>query len=551
MDDLNKKERDQKLAELQRKGLESSIEREAQSRNMPYINVSANPRAVSKDALSAVDFEDSKRAQLVPLELKHTNISLGLVEPSNAESKKVISELEEKGFTVTQVLISRPSLERALKEYKNVPKERSDIGDTIEISSGRTLPKTLEELRLKFENTVQTSTSDLLEILHGTALYLGASDIHLEPQESGGRVRLRIDGILEDVAIVSEEVYEHLMSRIKVISRIPLNIPTTAHDGRYSVVFSEGEAEVRVSILPSPNGQYVVLRLLNPNAISLKVDELGLEKDLWDLMEPELNRSNGIILTTGPTGSGKTTTLYAFLSYLHKPDVKIITLENPIEYHLEGISQTQIETEKGYGFSDGVRAALRHDPDIILVGEIRDSETAEAALHASLTGHLVFSTLHTNDAAGAIPRFLDLNAKAEILSSALRAIIAQRLVRKLCQDCKKRLEGKAYESALEKVTKELAAYPALAVDEGSRPELFEAVGCERCGSTGFKGRLGIFEILVVTPDLEELINRSPAHHDVLEYGLSHGFQSMYINGLRKVLAGLTTVDEIERVVDSH
>ena len=475
---------------------------------------------------------------------------MGVVDPDNSETQHVIGRLEQAGFSVTSTLISLPSFVRSLQEYDHIPQKREEIGDTVTIQNTSTLLATLPLLKAAVPSLAAESTSALFEALLDAGLETGASDIHIEPTDTGAHLRLRVDGILEDVGIVSSDVYDRLLSRIKVIAHIPLNVVTMAHDGRFTITKNAKEAEVRVSILPSPGGEYVVLRLLNPDAVALKVEELGLEENLWTRLKPELARPNGIILTTGPTGSGKTTTLYAFLSYLTSPEVKIITLENPIEYHVEGISQTQIEDTKGYGFADGLRAALRHDPDIILVGEIRDSETAEAALNAALTGHLVFSTLHTNDAAGAIPRFLDLNAKAAILSSALRVVIAQRLVRRLCEKCKHPLTGPAYKEVRDKIVNAFNARPLLGYSIEGEPALFTAVGCAVCSGSGYRGRAGVFELIITDPEFEKLVSSSPTHQEVASYAEAKGFESMYINGLRKVVAGITSFEEVERVAAS-
>ncbi len=540
-------EREQKLRELHRSGAESSLEREAKQRGMPYTNISGDPRQLKRDVIALIPQDDAERGRIVALEKQQNNLRVGVVDPDNTETLQVMRRLSEQGFVATPVLISPPSFSRALEEYKQIPRTRDDIGDTVHIGTTTPSTSTLVSLKEAAPKAAEESTSALFELLLASGLELGASDLHIEPTDSGARLRLRLDGILQDVATITPDVYRRLLSRIKVVAHIPLNITSTAHDGRFTVARNTREAEVRVSILPSPEGEYLVLRLLNPDAVALSVSELGLEQDLWDALRPQLELPNGIVLTTGPTGSGKTTTLYAFLAYLKKPEVKIVTLENPIEYHLDGISQTQIEDKKGYGFAEGIRATLRHDPDIILVGEIRDGETAETALHAALTGHLVLSTLHTNDAAGAVPRFLDLNAKPPILASALRAVIAQRLVRRLCDACKKPLEEGEYQKVFTEIEGAFQKHPQLLPSLEKRPPIFAAKGCIVCSETGYQGRAGVFELLVADAAFEELLSRSPTHHEVQTYADERGFQSMYINGLRKVVQGSTTLDEVHRV----
>lgn len=540
------REREEKLAQLQQAGEEAAIQRMAQQQGIPYANITENPRILNHEAMVLVTKDVAERARIVPLSMQHTSIRVGVVDPHNEETRSALRQLEQRGYTTTPVLISLASLQRGLEEYAHVtpPQEKEPSGVLTITKEGS---HSLETLREKLAKEAPLDTTKLLALLADAGLALNASDIHIEPTEAGARLRLRLDGVLEDIGSISQETYKHLVSRLKVLASIPLNVTTRAHDGRFTIARPTQEAEVRLSILPSPEGEYVVLRLLNPNAVALEVDDLGIEEDIWEPLKKTLTNPNGIILTTGPTGSGKTTTLYAFLKYLNNPDVKIITLENPIEYHLDGISQTQIDTKDEYGFAKGVRAALRHDPDIMLVGEIRDQETADAALNASLTGHLVFSTLHTNDAVGAIPRFLDLNAKASILSSALRTVIAQRLVRRLCDECRIQLEGDEYTKTLQEITEAFEHYPSLPAPKEDAPLYKAGSGCDKCSGTGYRGRTGIFEVLMMTDDLERLVASSPSHRDVLDHALSHGFQTMYVNGLRKVVRGITSLEEVRRI----
>jgi type II secretory ATPase GspE/PulE/Tfp pilus assembly ATPase PilB-like protein len=327
-----------------------------------------------------------------------------------------------------------------------------------------------------------------------------------------------------------------------------LNIHDKAQDGRFTIKMREFDVEVRVSVIPGPNGENIVMRLLSPKNISLDLTTLGFRKDVYEYILKEIRRPNGMLITTGPTGSGKTTALYAFLKEVTDPEVKIITLEDPIEYHLTGVTQTQVETERGYTFADGLRAILRQDPDIVLVGEIRDKETAEIALHAALTGHIVFSTLHTNDAAGAIPRFIDMGANPTILSAALIDIMAQRLLRRICLACKE--EYKPNETEKQKIKIALSNLPKTVevplIDENIK--LYRGKGCPACNNTGYKGRIAIFEVIPVDMDIERLITKLPSHADVLEMAKKKGFISMYQDGMIKVVEGVSTLEELESVV---
>jgi type II secretory ATPase GspE/PulE/Tfp pilus assembly ATPase PilB-like protein len=306
-----------------------------------------------------------------------------------------------------------------------------------------------------------------------------------------------------------------------------------------------GDIEVRVSILPGPYGESVVMRLLNPKSINVPLEELGIPKKLLSVLQEEINRPDGMILTTGPTGSGKTTTLYAFLKKIYNPEVKIITIEDPIEYHLQGIVQSQVN-DKGYNFAEGLRAAVRQDPDIIMVGEIRDNETASMAIDSALTGHLVFSTLHTNDAAGTFPRLIDLGVNPKVLTSAIRIAMAQRLVRKLCVFCKKEitLDGS--------IKKDIEDTLSSIEDKSEIPQnvdkMWVSVGCEKCHNTGYKGRIGIYEAIRTNGVIETAIENNPSEREIWNAAKGQGILTMKQDGVLKVLSGTTSFEELQRVI---
>ncbi|KKW15510.1 MAG: hypothetical protein UY54_C0008G0001, partial [Parcubacteria group bacterium GW2011_GWA2_50_10b] len=321
-----------------------------------------------------------------------------------------------------------------------------------------------------------------------------------------------------------------------------------AQDGRFSIKLDAAEIEVRTSLLPGPYGESVVLRVLNPDAISVELEHLGIHPKLMTILQKEIKKPNGMILTTGPTGSGKTTTLYAFLKKIYTPEIKVITIENPIEYHIEGIVQTQAEAEKGYTFAEGLRSALRQDPDVIMVGEIRDEETAGVAVNAALTGHLVLSTLHTNNAAGSFPRLLDLGINPKVMSSAVNISIAQRLVRTLCQACKKEtvLEGREKEL----VEKILAGITDQSYLEGVQKEKhWTSVGCPECNGLGYKGRIGVYEAILVDNEIEKAVIANPSERDIREAAKKQDLLTLEQDGILKVLNGVTTLEELGRVVN--
>ncbi len=400
-----------------------------------------------------------------------------------------------------------------------------------------------EVLRLKKSYRI----SRILEIILAGAMATDASDIHLEPEEGYVRLRYRLDGMLTNILEFDKETYGLLLSRIKLISNLKLNLKG-AQDGRFSIKIKESEIEIRTSLLPGGYGEAVVLRVLNPKAISVPIEELGIGPRLMEIVNHELNKPNGMLLNTGPTGSGKTTTLYAFLKKVHTPEIKIITIEDPIEYHLPGIVQTQTDEKKNYTFVEGLRSALRQDPDVIMVGEIRDDETAQIAINSALTGHLVFSTLHTNTAAGTFPRLIDLGVDAKIISSALNIAMAQRLVRKLCQSCKKEipLEGRTKE-ILTKIVDGIADKTYL--ENIKMDKVFQNVGCDKCNMTGFKGRVGIYEAILMDENIEKIIRENPSEREIKKVAAPQNILDLRQDGTLKILQGITTLEELERVVD--
>ncbi|MBI4118893.1 MAG: type II/IV secretion system protein [Parcubacteria group bacterium] len=546
-------QREDKLSAVHREEEEKAAERRAQESGFNYINLSAVP--IARDSLGFIPEKDARRTQTVVIQKKGQTLKIGAADPTNQETKQLLEQLQAQGFETEVFIISVSALKRAWGEFKFLPSQTKGGTTTGEISledigNFQKELVTFDSLKDKINKIDRGNTGLLLEIFLGGALNLEASDIHIEPEKDKVRIRFRLDGVLQLAGVITNNIYQLLLSRIKLLSGLQINIQDMPQGGRFTIKEKGGkgeereiEIEVRTSVLPGAWGEYIVLRILNPNAIRLEVKDLGIRDYLWQLLEKELKKNSGIILVTGPTGSGKTTTLYAFLKHLNQPGIKIVTLEDPIEYHLEGVNQSQIEPEKKYTFAQGLRSVLRQDPNVILVGEIRDEETADVALHAALTGHLVFSTLHTNNAVGAVPRFLDLNAKPKILSSALNAAIGQRLVRKLCPNCKKETAPNAVDA--EKIKKELAG--ATMFDWPKEVKIYSPTGCEACGGTGYKGRVGIYEVLLVDEAMKKTIDANPSDQEVLEQAKRNGFITMYQDGLIRVLAGETTLEEVERV----
>lgn len=406
-------------------------------------------------------------------------------------------------------------------------------------------------LKKKIEESLEENTTNLLSIFLIGTINVGASDIHIEPLEDGAKFRVRADGILQDVIIVDKKLYSSLLSRIKLLSKLKLNVSDRPQDGRFSVIMGDDEIEIRTSILPAEEGESVVLRILNPKDL-IDLEKLGLRKDLVQLFEKEIKKPNGMIIITGPTGSGKTTTLYAFLKKINNPKIKIITLEDPIEYHLKGISQTQVDAKKGYDFASGLRSIMRQDPDVVLVGEIRDLETANTAIQAALTGHLVFTTLHTNDAAGTISRLLALGEKAMNISPAVNLAVAQRLVRRVCKDCvtlttPTKEELVIIKRGVKDISQEILDQVKVKKEKLDSIKIAKPKGCNACNDTGYKGRVSIFEVLVIDDEIEKFILTSPSIIALRDLAIKKGMLLIRQDGFIKVLEKITTISEVNRV----
>lgn len=541
-----------KLNELLRKEEEELVQILAAKYGVEYVNLLG--ASVNTDALRLVGENEAREAQLAPFSLLDKRVKIAARNPENPKVAGIVENLRSKGYVPEILITSTASLEKAWKMYKDLSFAYESKAGSLEISNEEVSAivkeaKSMPVIVSILENTIAAKksyrVSRILETILAGALAIDASDVHLEPEEAYIRLRYRLDGVLQDVIKFDKDTYSLLLSRLKLISGMKLNIKNDSQDGRFSIRLEEGDIEVRASVLPGAYNESVVLRLLNPKSISVPLESLGINEKLLGILLKEISRPDGMLLTTGPTGSGKTTTLYAFLKKVHTPGVKIITIEDPIEYHLPGIVQTQVN-EKGYNFTEGLRAAVRQDPDIIMVGEIRDKETADIAVNSALTGHLVFSTLHTNDAAGTFPRLTDLGVNPSVLPSAVRVSMAQRLVRRLCESCKKSVpvEGAAkndIESAVSEMTDKTQ------VPE-KRETMWVPVGCDKCNQTGYKGRIGIYEAILMNQSIEEAVQAGASDRKIWETAKPQGILTMKQDGIIKVLKSITSLEELERVI---
>ncbi len=544
------KELEDNLRKERRKAEERDAERRAMQLGFPYLNLVSTKVPTELKALELVKEEDARRAMLVPLQIMRKKVVVASFNPSTPDAEKIISELKKK-YEVQILVCSLTSLDHALSYYQYIS-DAKDISGSIEINEDnlRELQekiKVMNDLSKEIASFKSPYTSQVLEIILAGALAMKSSDAHLEPGEETNSFRLRIDGLLHTAyENFTSLVYRALITRIKLLSGLKLNIHNEAQDGRFTIKLKDRDIEVRTSVIPSEYGETVVLRLLDPLALKTELTDLGWRHDDLEIVKKVVAEPNGLILNTGPTGSGKTTTLYAFLKNVTRSEIKIITIEDPIEYHLKGISQTQVNVESGYTFASGLRSILRQDPDIVLVGEVRDKETAEIALNAALTGHLVFSTLHTNDAVGAIPRLLDLGAKPQTLGPALSLVIAQRLVRTLCKECRQEIP---MNDSMEKDIREFIKGLPERVDRKSYEEfgIWKAKGCPSCGGLGYRGRTSIFELFVVSQEIEGLIYNNPTEIDLKNAARAQGMVWLQEDGMLKVLKGITTIEEVERL----
>ena len=557
MINFNEDKSDKQLSDLHLKEAEELAEILAAKYGRPYLDLSKTP--INTDALRLIPEVEARAANIALFRVKGKELYLAALSPTSDAVKEIIADLENKNFKVNLYVCSVTSLKHAWERYAEIINSApTDIGvidisnETIteQLKTMKTLSDVQDEIAKQAELTLKGGgITGIVETFLAGALVTDASDIHLEPEEEVIRLRYRLDGVLEDVANLDRRVYQPILSRIKLVSGLKLNIKQAAQDGRFSIKVGGIEMEIRTSILPGAYGESIVLRVLNPETIKLTFKTLGVEASLLKIFDQEIRKPNGVILLTGPTGSGKTTTLYAFLREVSTSENKIITIEDPIEYHLAGINQTQTNPSKGYTFLSGLRSALRQDPDIIMVGEIRDSETAKIAINSALTGHLVFSTLHTNDAAGTIPRLIDLGINPKIMSSALNISIAQRLVRKLCVYCKKEDTLQPDEDRLIKAV--------VASIKTKRPDLvppqtgkiYRAVGCPKCNNTGYKGREGLFEAILMDEAVANVAINNPSEREIKIAAKPQNILDMRQDGIIKVLKGETSLDEVARVVD--
>jgi len=515
--------------------------------NLPYIDL--RKIQVTGDILNIVPEEARNFYHMAPFELQGKDLKVALVDPGNLQALEALEFLGQKQNLQIHIYIaSTQSVDAAGGGKKNISKVVGDALQDIQLKAEEERPLTSPPQRFMPSQVIEDAPIiKIVDVILTNAIEANASDIHIEPSETDVRVRYRIDGILHTSLRLPRNVLAAIISRIKILCNLKIDEQRLPQDGRFHIDLQNRSVDFRVSTLPLMYGEKVVMRILDKTGTVPTLDQLGVRGKALDWIKQNITKTHGIFLITGPTGSGKSTTLYSLLSILNTTSVNIITLEDPVEYFIQGVNQSQINPDIGLTFASGLRSILRQDPNIIMVGEIRDQETAELAVQAALTGHLVFSTLHTNNAVGAVPRLIDMGIEPFLLSASMILVMAQRLVRRLCPDCKQ--EVPITPMAKEEFEKQLVGVPKEYI-EGFDPhkmKMYGPKGCEKCGHVGYKGRFGIFEVMPVLPELQEMIFTQTPARKMYEAALKVGMISMQQDGIIKVLRGETSLEEIVRV----
>jgi type IV pilus assembly protein PilB len=527
----------EKLGEiLQKMGLVESKEvygALAEQLGVPYVDLDSyviDPRVVT-----LLPEKFCRQYQLVPIGEEKNTLILAMANPVDVVAIDRVRLMTKK--EVKPVMASPQDIEKVLNAYYGIGESVEELIREAETREGLVLPEEEEELKIDQLKALgeEAPIIRVVNMLILQAIRSGASDIHIEPQEDQVRIRFRIDGILHDITSTSIQVHPALVSRIKILSRMNIAERRLPQDGRFQVTVDNRTVDFRVSSLPTIFGEKIVMRILDKSTLLLDLDRLGFEEEDLEKFYRLIQHPYGMILLTGPTGSGKTTTLYSALNFINKPDLNIITIEDPVEYRLPGINQVQVRPKIGLTFASALRAIMRQDPDVIMVGEIRDYETAEIAIHAALTGHLVFSTLHTNTAAGALVRLQEMGIPSYLIASALVGVVAQRLVRKICERCKVAFEVRG------PIARELTG------GKEDHLVLFRGKGCPECNKTGYRGRIAVSEVLVMDDDLRALVLRNATEREITEKACEKGMRTLRENAIRKVLRGVTTLEEMYRV----
>lgn len=537
---------DQTLEKINRSFKEKSTMGRAKQLGIPYINIGITP--INPDLLRLIPPDVAKKALILPFFKVGKKIRVALADPNNSETKIVISQFQQNGFTVDLNLASDTGILEAMRLYETEQyKVKKEVTTTLSEEKIKAYEEEIHQLADLKDKLKNVNSEEAVYLISVGALKTGASDMHFEPEEQMVRLRFRIDGILHKIFDIDRSIYANIVNQIKYQCKMKLNINNEPQDGRYGFIVNDRKVDMRVSALPTEYGETFVCRLLDSKRHLADFEEMGFWGEDLQHISHLTNISHGMILITGPTGSGKTTTLYAMLDKFNSPEDKIITLEDPIEYHLAGISQSQINEKRGYDFAGGLRAILRQDPDTVMLGEIRDLATAETAAQAALTGHVLLSTLHTNSAIESIPRLINIGLPPFMVAPALNTIIAQRLVRKICPACQKiepvsQTELDEIKKVVETIKKIRPSLSDLAIPD----KLPKVQGCDICSHTGYKGRICVVEIVNIDFEIRDLILNKASSTKIIESARRKGMLTMREDGILKILKGITNLEEVHR-----
>lgn len=529
----------------------SEISEKAKALGLPFIEENVK---IAPNVMGLIPEDVSREYKMVPFERTEGHVKVAMEDPQNINALNVLRFIAEKSSVSFDIYFaSHEILGGMMRQYYGG--EEGAIKEAMQaLQDDNAGDITVLENDDEGDNDLQSApVKKLLSVIVRHAIDGKASDIHIEPYVKEYRVRFRVDGILHSSLSIPKEVGRAVISRIKILSNLKIDERRKPQDGRFKISEDGRAIDFRVSTLPVIEGEKAVLRILDGKSKVIDAIELGLLGKGSEILMKNIREPYGIIMMTGPTGSGKSTTLYACLEVLNKEERNIITLEDPVEYSIAGINQSQINPEIGYTFASGLRSILRQDPNVIMVGEIRDGETAELTIHAALTGHLVLTTLHTNSSIGAIPRLIDMGIEPFLLSSSLRVVAAQRLVRRICEKCKKEIT--LPKAVYEEITRQIQDVPAeeikkYGLDLSKGMKIYEGAGCEECGNSGFKGRIAIFEALEIDSDIKEIMTeRKGSEKDIEEHAFRSGMIRIKQDGMLKVLLGMTTISEVERVTE--
>ncbi|MGE3279234.1 MAG: GspE/PulE family protein [Candidatus Altimarinota bacterium] len=531
----------QKIEAINQSFKEKDIKAKAKKAGIPYIDLKSAP--LNQDALQLTSWTNVQQTQAVPFDVGGKTVHLACVDPVSEQCKIASQQLQEKGYQIQPYICSSEGLESTKHYFDNiVPLKQIPIQTEIE-EKNMSKQDLFEESRSLFETA---SGPEMLNRLNLEAIRFRASDLHFQPEEKGVKLRMRRDGEMYEVLTLTPKQYTFISSEIKRVAGLKINQLNLPQDGNYQFLVNKRLVSVRVSALPSKYGESLVLRVLDAQNAIVSLDELGFSDESKKLIIEKIEKEKGLILVTGPTGSGKTSTLYSCLNLINTPDRKIITLEDPIEYELKNIVQSEMNEAEGYTFASGLRAVLRQDPDVIMVGEIRDKEAAEIALQASLTGHLVLTTVHANSAVATIPRLFNMGIKDYILASGLEMILAQRLVRKICDHCK--VPAELNDSVRTEIEKAVASLQKKGITLSNATQIFKGAGCDQCAHTTYQGRIAVAEVMNISDEVRKAILSQSSEEEILQKAEEQGFVTMKEDGIRKVLEGKTTIEEIWKVL---